>query len=745
MILKRNIPFLFFVLLIGSVTAQERTNQNMFRQLTEELPTPNGYRTATGRPGPDYFQQQVDYKINVFLDENAKTISGEETIIYHNNSQEKLYYLWLQLDQNVREEHSFGDKIRSQNMAETMPMKSLQKLNNDFDGGFKIESVKDAGGNDLQTVKNHTILKVILLEPLPAGKETRIKIKWHYNLNNIAEMWGRSGYNEDPNGSGDVFAIAQFYPRLCVFNDMGWQIKQFVEAEFALEFGNFDVEITVPADHIVAATGELKNATEVLTKTQQKRLQEAQKSDSPVFIITEDEAVTNEKSRSDKTKTWHFAAKNVRDFAFASSRKFLWDAMSVHFPENDVMAMSFYPKEANPLWEKYTTMAIGHTLKVYSAHTFDYPYPSAIAVNFQGLAGMEYPMICFNNGQPNTDKTYSAVQKREVIGAAIHEVGHNFFPMIINSDERQWAWMDEGFDIFLQGMAERAWDSTWVWSGRPAEMKGYMDDDPQTIVPIMTDADALLQGGMNSYRKPSAGLNILRETILGRELFDQAFKEYANTWKFKHPQPADFFRIMEDASGTDLDWFWRGWFFTTEYVDLAIDSVVVYEPVFTLEQEEKVARQQHQILLHIAKIRDRNSVVPEVEKNPSLKDKYNEKQFLLSDKERKSIEELNKKLTNEDLALLENGEKYYEVTFTSPGGMPMPLIIQFEFTDGTNDIQRIPAQVWMKNQKEVTKVFPYRKDVKSIVLDPFVETADINTQNNYWPRKTKHIYFSVEK
>lgn len=728
------------------IFAQEHTNQNMFRKLTEELPAPNGFRTVTGRPGPDYFQQQVDYDMDIVLDEKAKSISGEATITYHNNSPENLSYLWLQLDQNIREQNSFRSKIEQGKMSESMRMATLNRMDNDFDGGFKIAWVKDADGGDLQTVKNHTIMKVLLPDGLPSGEKTTLTIKWNYKLNNIMEMWGRSGYNQAENGSGDVFAIAQFYPRLCVFNDVGWQIKQFVGAEFALEFGNFNVEITVPSDHIVAATGILKNEKDVLSTTQQNRLEQARNSDKPVFVITENEAEKNEKSRSKETKTWHFNAENVRDFAFASSRKFIWDAMSVKFPENNVLAMSFYPKEANPLWEKYSTKAISHTLKIYSKHTFDFPYPAAISINVQGISGMEYPMICFNHGQPNADKTYSARAKRGVIGVVHHEVGHNYFPMIVNTDERQWAWMDEGFTIFLQGIAERDWDSTWTWSGRPVEMLGYMDDDKSTIVPLMTNADALLQGGMNSYRKPAVALTILRETILGRELFDQAFKEYAQTWMFKHPQPADFFRIMEDASGVDLDWFWRGWYFSTEHVDLAIKNVKIYEPVFDVGRAKEIAMEKKANKpVHIARIRDRGHSTPAIELDLLLKDMYNEPSPLLNEKEIARINGLRANLTKEELAILEKRQKFYEITFSAIGRMLMPLIVQFEFEDGSTDTQRIPVEIWTRNHKEVTKVFKYSKEVKNIILDPHLETADVNTENNHWPRIAERIYFNIEK
>ncbi|SFF59327.1 M1 family metallopeptidase [Sunxiuqinia elliptica] len=736
-----------FILAFGlNVLAQQHTNENRFRQLVEELPTPNQFRTATGHPGPAYFQQQVDYDMAVSLDEEAKSLAGEAIIHYHNNSPEVLNYLWLQLDQNIREPNSFRSKIERGKLSESVNLKTIERLSQDFDGGFKINTVQDENGHDLQIVKNHTILKVILSKPLLPGKSTKLRMTWHYQLNNIQKMWGRSGYNEAENGSGDVFAIAQFYPRLCVFNDLGWQIKQFVGSEFALEFGDFKVAITVPADFVVAATGELKNEKEVLTSEQQQRLQQARKSGSPVFIITEEEASANEKSHSSTTKTWQFSAQNVRDFAFACSRKFIWDAMAVQFSENDVLAMSFYPKEANPLWEKYSTKSIAHTLKIYSNYTFDFPYPTASSVNVQGIAGMEYPMICFNQGQPKADKSYTAQMKRGVIGVVHHEVGHNYFPMIINSDERQWAWMDEGFNIFLQGIAERDWNPKWKWSGQPVEMIGYMDDDKRTLTPIMTQADALLQPGMNSYRKPAVALTILRETILGRDLFDQAFKEYAQTWKFKHPQPADFFRIMETASGVDLDWFWRGWYFSTEHVDLAIKNVKLYEPLVGEEQarklaEEKKASQQG----HIATIRDKGQYVPAIELDEALKDRYDSISSSEADQLQAEVRNLNERLTAEERELLNQEQKFYEITFSALGGMLMPLIIQFEYEDGSTEIQRIPVEIWTKNHQEVTKIFTCTKKIKSVTLDPYLETADVDTNNNYWPRKIEHIYFKVEK
>ena len=494
----RKISMIVFVLIsffAAETNAQQHTNQNMFRQLVEELPSPNGFRTASGRPGPDYFQQKVDYNMDITLDENAKTISGLATVTYHNNSKETLTYLWLQLDQNVREPNSFGDKISTGGMPDNVTISTLKKMNNDFDGGFKIAYMKDADGNDLKTFINYTVMKVLLPQALLPGEKTTISYKWQYNLNNVKTMGGRSGYEPLDGGKENIFGIAQFYPRLCVFNDLGWEIKQFIGSEFALEFGDFNVNITVPSDHIVAATGLLENEKDVLSPIMQERLDRARESDEPVLIVTEDEAVKNAMKRASGNRTWRFHAENVRDFAFASSRKFIWDAMVVRFPGNNVLAMSYYPEEGNPVWGQFSTKTIAHTLKSYSNYTFNYPYPSAISVNFNLGGGMEYPMICFNSGRPNEDKTYNKATIDRVVGVIRHEIGHNWFPMVVNSDERQWAWMDEGFNTFLTGIVARSWAHTKNWAGRPTEMIGYMDADKSTIVPIMTNADALLQGG----------------------------------------------------------------------------------------------------------------------------------------------------------------------------------------------------------------------------------------------------------
>ncbi|MDO9595988.1 MAG: M1 family metallopeptidase, partial [Lutibacter sp.] len=561
---------LLILTVILPVNAQETTtqkahyNNSKFKQLHEELPTPNNEHKASGAPGHEYTQQQVDYKIDIILDEEKNRIYGEETITYHNNSKDNLEYLWLQLDQNMRAADSKTPDIRETKISDLYTPKEFYKnfINAPFDGGFKIDYVKNMDGSDASYFINQTMMRLNLDKPLASGEKFSFKIKWWYNINNHIEQGGRSGYEYFPADGNNNYVIAQFFPRLCVYNNVeGWQNLQFWgSSEFALEFGNYEVNITTPDDHMLGATGVLQNESEVYTKTQLKRLAEARKSfQNPVVIHNQDEAIEAEKNKSKKTKTWKFIAENVRDYAFATSRKFIWDGMAVDINGRTVMAYSYYSKEANPLYGDHSTRAVAQTLKTYSKHTIDYPYHKAISVD--GQMGMEYPQICFNPGRPNPDGTYSDQTKYRMIGVTIHEVGHNFFPMIINSDERQWTWMDEGLNSFMQMLAQMDYEKDYPLSrGLPKNIVGYMKGDQSKLTPIMTQGDHLFEFSNNAYAKPAAGLWMLRHTIMGPELFDHAFKTYAQRWAFKHPTPADFFRTMEDASAMDLDWFWRGWF-----------------------------------------------------------------------------------------------------------------------------------------------------------------------------------------
>ena len=722
-----------------------------FEQLYDEFATPNTYRNAAGAPGQEYYQQQANYVIAVTLDDENQQIRGEETITYINNSPDPLSYLWLQLDQNIQQPGSDRHLTETGDIESMASPYSLSHVIHamEFDGGYKLEAVTDAAGKAIPYTVVGTMMRIDLDKPLLKGGSYSFKIKWWYNINNRMEVGGRSGYEYFEEEDNYLYTIAQFFPRMCVYNDVeGWQNKQFLGAgEFTLPFGNYDVQITVPKDHIVAATGELQNATKVLTKDQQERWKKALTSEEPVMIATEEEAREREKTKVKETQTWHFKATNVRDFAFASSRKFIWDAQVVKQSTKNVMAMSYYPKEGNPLWEKYSTRVVAQTLKTYSKHTFDYPYPVAISVHAASI-GMEYPMICFNGGRPDADGTYNERTKYGMMSVIIHEVGHNYFPMIINSDERQWTWMDEGLNTFLQYLTEQEWQRDYPSRRGPAHLiVDYMNGENTYQVPIMTNSEQLVQFGNNAYGKPATALNILRETILGRELFDFAFKTYANRWMFKHPTPEDFFRTMEDASGIDLDWFWRGWFYTTDYVDISMNSVKWYrldthDPVVEKQYEKTIYEEENK---SIGEIRNKSEIKQtENEKNPSLNDEYNTRDiFAVTQKDKDAYEKFLTQLSEEDKALLKEGYQFYQLDFENKGGLVMPLIIEFTFTDGTTELMRIPAEVWRYNNYTISKVFIFKKQVSSVSLDPYLETADCDMENNSWPRKAVPSRFDI--
>lgn len=731
----------------------QNTNESKFRQLKQELPTPNLYRSASGAPGPSYYQQQADYQMDIELDDANQRIYGEATITYTNNSPDPLDYLWLQLDQNIRAKNSMTQKMRKGSIGNEMSARQLRYLFYDFDGGFKIDYLQDTLGEKLSFTINNTMLRVDLDLPLKQGESFEFKVKWWYNIQDRAKYGGRSGLEYFEEEDNYLYTIAQFFPRMAVYNDVeGWQNKQFLgSGEFALVFGNYDVKITTPADHVVGSTGVLQNPEEVLSEKEQDRLEEARLSlDKPVMIVNESEARKAEKSRSTEKNTWHFKAEMVRDFAFCSSRKFIWDAMGVKFGDRTVLAMSYYPKEGNPLWEKYSTMVVAHTLKTYSKYTFDYPYPVAISVHTDRI-GMEYPMICFNGGRPEADGTYSERTKYGMIDVIIHEVGHNFFPMIVNSDERQWTWMDEGLNTFVQYLTEVEWDVDYPSRRGPAyRIADYMRSEPNEMVPIMTNSESLLQAGNNAYGKPATALNILRETVMGRELFDYSFKKYSERWMFKHPTPADFFRTMEDASGVDLDWYFRGWFYTTDNVDIALKGL----KHFTLSdgdtgEKEKLARERQLRAERFIGVGRNDSLYKGqaiVDRYPGMKDFYNSYDPLaVSDKDRVRYQEFLAELDEEERSFFDRGGHYYELAFENLGGLVMPVILEFTFEDGSKKVERMPAEIWLRSEDAFAKVFHFDQAVTGVELDPFLETADVDRDNNYWPPQDEPSRFELYK
>jgi|TARA_B110000971_G_scaffold39711_1_gene38746 hypothetical protein len=677
-------------------TKQGHTNQNKFKQLKELLPTPNLQRTASGAPGIKYTQQKVDYTMGIILDDVNRRIYGDETITYHNNSDDTLAYLWVQLDQNMRAADSKTPDIQTSKIPNSISKTKFNKSYMDapFDGGFKIESVLNMNDSNLQYTVNRTMMRINLPQPLVSGAKFEFKIKWWYNINNHRTDGGRSGYEHFSKDGNNNYVIAQFYPRLCVYDNIeGWQNEQFWgRSEFALEFGDFTVNITTPEDHMLGATGVLLNEADVLTKKELKRLKVAKTTfDNPVLIRTQEEAEKTEKNKSKKTKIWKFYAENVRDYAFATSRKFIWDAMAVDINGKTVMAHSLYSKEANPLYGDHSTRAVVQTLKTYSKYTFDYPYHKAISVD--GQMGMEYPQICFNPGRPDLpDGGYSDRVKYRMIKVTIHEVGHNFFPMIVNSDERQWTWMDEGLNSYVEMLAELEYDKDFpVTRGYPKNIVGYMSGDQSQIAPIMSKGDHVYEFGNNAYGKPATALWILRETIMGKELFDHAFRTYSQRWMFKHPTPADFFRTMEDASGIDLDWFWRGWFYSTDVTDIGIENVRKF---YAADGEDK----------SVNFIEDTTEGL-KINKSKTAKSKY-----------------------------------FYEIAFNKPGGLVMPIIVAYTYDDGTTEKKTYPAQIWRYNDNQVTKVVHSEKQIIKIVIDPDLETADVDLSNNSFPKDIKDAF-----
>ncbi len=706
---------------------QSKGDNNKFRQMYDLFATPNMFRTASGAPGPEYYQQRADYKMDIELDDKNARLYGVEEITYYHNAKEQLDYLWLQLDQNTQRPNSVTKKKNSEKINTQMSPGHFSRsyLEEKFQGGFNIDYVVDENGKSLPYTINETMMRIDLPKPLLYNQKIIFKIKWWYNINNYMINGGRSGYEHFPKDGNNLYILAQFFPRMAVYNDVeGWQNMQFWgTGEFALTFGNYEVNFTVPADHIVEATGDLLNREEVFTTEQVKRYKLAERSyDKPVIVVTQEEAERAEKSFATTKKTWKFKAENVRDFGISTSRKFIYDAMAVKFGDRNVMAISVYPKEGNPLWEEYSTKVVAHTLRTYSKYTFDYPYPKAVSVNAQDQ-GMEYPMICWNFGRPDENGITSDRVKYGMIGVIIHEVGHNYFPMIVNSDERQWSWMDEGLNTFLEYLTETEFQADFPVRRGPARLiVPYMSGDQKGLEPIMSNSETIRQFGNNAYAKPATGLYILREVIMGRELFDYAFKVYANRWMFKHPTPEDFFRTMEDASGIDLDWFWRGWFYTTDYNDIGIKEV----KQFIVSDEappgtKRTGNNEPQVYL----------VETDLKKSKPF-DYKNSKTLTQFVKEKFSKTEIEK---------LKQPKYFYQVVFDKPGGLVMPLLVELHFEDGTKEFHHFPAQIWRFNDDEVSKIFATDKIISKIIIDPNLDTADIDVTNNIWPRDKENSKF----
>ncbi|HEY3404549.1 MAG TPA: M1 family metallopeptidase [Ohtaekwangia sp.] len=737
--MKSFIAYLLLMLLTFSGLAQEQKKwQGKFEQLDQMLPTPNEYRTGSGAPGYKYWQQRADYVIDAEIDEPNNKLIGKETITYFNNSPEALKFLWLQLDQNVnkKENEDFGNYFGP--MRDSIATLHMQYLTRaiTFEAGYTIQSVTDKAGKNLPVTINNTMMRIDLPVALKTGESISFSIAWSYPITDRSLfLLSREGYEHFPEDNNNVYLIAHWFPRMCQFDDYeGWQNKQFQRlGEFALEFGTYKVNITVPADHVVASTGALLNAKEVLTAKEFERLEKARTSfDKPAIIITPEEATAKEKTKSTTKKTWRFQADNVRDFAFASSRKFIWDAQAVKLPTNTVMAMSFYPREGLPVWSEESTKAVKNALEVYSKYTFDYPYPVAISVNTSNI-GMEFPMISFNGGRPRNGQM-SDNAKAGMIGTIVHEVGHNWFPMIVSSDERQWMWMDEGMNTFLQTRTEM--ERYTYHHTVPADIIPYMKGDKSVMRPVVntSDNERLNAFGANYYEKPTVALTILRESIMGIETFDKAFKEYSTRWMYKHPRPADFFRTLEDASAVDLDWFWRGWFFSTDHVDLSVEEVKWFRlRVQKTDLENKNLNSKGGDL----NVKSGGKNTADFSSGPE--------EFSLVNTPAQFYGEFTNRIDDNAVRQKLEGKNIYQVRLKNNGGLVMPVIIEWTYKDGSKEIERIPAEIWRVNESEITKVFVKEKEVTSMVLDPNAELADVDTQNNVFPKKAADSKFEQFK
>ncbi len=736
---------------------QGHTNENKFRQLYDQFSTPNSYRTASGAPGHEYYQNTADYKMDIVLDDKNQRLSGEATVTYTNNSPNSLEYLWMQLDQNIREKESPSKEKNGSGFSPVMPVENFTEsyMGDEFDGGFNITSLtKD--GQPLPHKINWTMMRIDVPQPLKPGESFTFNIKWNYLINNHVTNRARSGYEHFEEDGNNAYVIAQFFPRMAVYNDVeGWQNYQFWgNGEWALPFGDYEVNITVPDDHVMEATGKLQNRKKVFTKEMLERYEQAQKSfDKPVVIVTQEEAEEAEKSFSEKTQTWEWKAEMVRDFAFATSRRFIYDAMNVKVGDKNVMAISLYPKEGNPLWEKWSTYAVASTLETYSDFTFQYPYHKAISVHAKNQ-GMEYPMICWNYGRPNEDGTYSDRVKYGMISVIIHEIGHNYFPMIVNSDERQWGWMDEGLNTFMQYLAEQEFgkkhpdalaglDKYPSRRGEPSKIVNYMKGNQDYISPIMSNPEQVYQLGNNAYGKPATALNILRETVMGHELFDYAFKTFSQRWMFKHPTPEDFFRTMDDASAVDLDWFFRGWFYTTDYVDIGLKEVKEFVPTNTPTEAGKELLARYGITDPENNPRTAGAVYVVEVGSEGFDEAMLQKDAL------ENAPSLNEYImdnyTEKERLELEVPKYFYEITFNKPGGLVMPVIVEYTYEDGTSKKVTYPVQVWRKNDKEISKAITSDQRIVKITIDPDLETADVDLSNNTWPMEEEKSEFEEFK
>lgn len=564
-IIKLGIALILFASVQSSYAQQGlESNQDTFNEFTYRQGT--AYRSASGKPGPEYWQNGASYVIEAELDDSSNTIKGKVTIDYINNSPETLDFIWLHLEQNRFTEDSRGTL--------TTPIQG-NRYSGDLDGGYTLTNISATTGKKGTPSSKHIItdtrMQLFFNDPIPA-KGGRGTVSMDFEFKIPVKGMDRMGRLDVADGT--VYALAQWYPRVAVFDDVeGWNIEPYLGAgEFYLGYGDFEYHITVPYDHIVVGSGELINPKEVLTKQQQDRMQQASQSDATVYIVSPEEvnnpSITRPKQEG--TLTWKFRMSNTRDVAFASSKSFIWDAAKINLPSGKkALAQSVYPKESDgqEAWGRsteYSKASIEH----YSEWWYEYPYPVAVNVAAD-VGGMEYPGLNFCSYESEGESLW---------GVTDHEFGHNWFPMIVGSNERKYAWMDEGFNTFLNHYSSVEFNNGEYGStlNETRRFVGWLTNENRESIATYPDIANTANLGMIAYRKPGMGLIMLREYILGEERFDNAFKSYIRAWAYKHPQPTDFFNHMENVGGEDLSWFWNGWFYGTGNIDISIDQVVPF-------------------------------------------------------------------------------------------------------------------------------------------------------------------------
>lgn len=715
--------FLMLPLAIA-VSAVAHAEATPFSPLGSLVDPPSATRGADGRPTSTYWQQHIAYDIDATLDVERRVINAQAELRYTNNAPQALDAIWFEISPEATTKDAIAHRSATINV-DSASVRDLRGLREQEErgGGLVVSSVADSEDRPLAFEARGTQLRVALPRPLASGQTVRIKLAWRVALVDLDRKGGRTGYMLLSSGD-PIFHIAQWYPQPVAFTDYGgWRNVPFVDhGEFAPELGDYNVSLTLPAGQLVAATGVLTNEADVLTGVERTRLARLRQG-KVTEIVTAAEAAT--KRRSSETRTWRFAARNVRDFALAASLRYRWDATLAG--TSAVRAMTFYPSEASALWRPLALPAIGHALDVYGRMTFDYPYP-VVQAAFGPNDGMEHTMLAFSRYPPDgPNGTYSRERKRDFLWVLTHEVGHNWFPLIVNSDERAWTWMDEGLTSYLETLATLEWSGDYTTRPNLPAMLGA-EREATGRQPPMTPANAVVDLFPTQYHRPAAALQVLRELVLGRETFDRAFRAYARAWMFKRPTPGDFFRTINQESGADLDWFWRAWFFSTDHVDLSLERVaalrLVAVPADAIPAPADATPPANLTVLRNA-AEGRRLMVEQVPRLADAYDRIPERTLAGATPSAHAVVDVQRTLD-----ALGQGGVFYELDIRNRGGVVSPVPIRIDYRDGTSERYVVPVELWFGDTKRAQHILWRAKSIRSVTLDPDAATGDVDRGNN---------------